>query len=109
MVKREVSTKKRRAIKPAVDPNAREKQLVNLAVNLAEKQLTEGTASPSVITHFLKLGTAQTKLETERLKSQNALLNAKTESINDVKRDKESYEQVMGAVKSYQGQSDDQD
>ena len=41
---------KRRA---ALTPEAREQQLISLAVDLAEKQLIEGTASSQVISHFL--------------------------------------------------------
>ncbi len=40
---------------PADTPEARENQLISAAVNLAEKQLLDGTASPSVITHYLRL------------------------------------------------------
>ena len=37
------------AARPASTPEAREQQLVSLAVNLAEKQLRDGTAAPSEI------------------------------------------------------------
>lgn len=37
---------------PAMSPEARENQLISYAVDLAEQQLLDGTASPSVITHF---------------------------------------------------------
>ena len=47
---------------PAKTPEGRENQLISLAVNLAEKQLQEGTASSQVITHFLKLGTERERL-----------------------------------------------
>ena len=45
------------SIRPALTPEARENQLIALAVNLAEKQLREGTASSQVITHYLKKST----------------------------------------------------
>ena len=48
-----------RKIRPALSPEARENQLVSLAVDLAEKQLMEGTASSQVITHYLKLGSTK--------------------------------------------------
>ena len=35
--------------RPALSPENRDKQLVSLAVDCAERQLREGTASPSVI------------------------------------------------------------
>ena len=50
-------------IRPAMSPEARENQMIALAVDLAEKQLLEGTASSQVITHYLKLGTTKEKIE----------------------------------------------
>ena len=72
------STRKRR---PALTPEARENQMIALAVDLAEKQLMEGTASSQVITHFLKLGSSKAELEREKLAMENELIRAKTESI----------------------------
>ena len=40
-----------RRMRPALTPEARENQLISLAVDLAERQLREGTASSQVITH----------------------------------------------------------
>lgn len=68
-------------IKPAMDPEAREKQLTNLAYNLAEKQLRDGTASSAVISHFLKQGTKREILEQEILDKQKTLIEAKADSI----------------------------
>ena len=62
------SPKETRKIRPALSPEARENQLIDLAVNLAEQQLLDGTASSQVITHFLKLGTTRAELEKEKLK-----------------------------------------
>ena len=55
--------------------------MIALAVDLAEKQLMEGTASSQVITHFLKLGSSKAELEREKLAMENELIRAKTESI----------------------------
>ena len=48
------SSESSRKMRPALSPEARENQLVSLAVDLAEKKLREGTASSQVITHYLK-------------------------------------------------------
>jgi len=48
---------------PAKTPEARENQLVAMAVDLAEQQLLDGTATSQVITHFLKLGSTKEKIE----------------------------------------------
>ena len=49
----------RKKMRPALTPEARENQMISLAVDLAEKQLMEGTASSQVITHYLKLGSTK--------------------------------------------------
>lgn len=90
-------------IRPALTPEARENQLVSLAVDLAEKQLIEGTASSQVITHYLKLGTMKHKAEMEKLERENELLKAKTESLQSAKRIEELYEEALSAMKSYSG------
>ena len=93
--------KPKRRSKPAATPEAKENQLISLAVDLAEKQLREGTASSQVISHFLKLGSTKEKLELEKLKNENKLLNAKTESLESAKRVEELYVKAMDAFKGY--------
>lgn len=90
----------------ALTPEARENQLVAMAVDLAERQIREGTASSQVITHFLKLGTVKEKLEREKLEKENELLKAKTENIQALKRSEELYAEVIEAMKSYSGTGD---
>ena len=46
-------------IRPASSPEARENQMISLAIDLAEQQLRDGTASSQVITHYLKLGSTK--------------------------------------------------
>lgn len=86
---------------PAKSLESRENQLIGLAVNLAEQQLAEGTASPSVITHYLKLGTTRERLEKEKLEKENKLLTAKTEALASAKRVEELYSQALDAMKNY--------
>ena len=91
-------------VRPALTPEARENQLVSLAVDLAEKQMIEGTASSQVITHYLKLGTMKEKLEREKLRNENELLQAKKEAIKSQKRSDELFEQALKAFGIYSGQ-----
>lgn len=99
-VKSSDSTRTRR---PAITPEARENQMIALAVDLAEKQLQEGTASSQVITHYLKLGSMREKLERERLEEENKLLRAKTKAIEDQKEMKEIYLDALKAMQRYSG------
>ena len=45
---------KKKKLKRVLNPEAREKQLISLAMDAAEEQLLNGTASSQVINHFLK-------------------------------------------------------
>ena len=92
--------------RPALSPEARENQMIALAVDLAEKQLQEGTASSQVITHYLKLGSTREKLERERLEEENKLLRAKTKAIEDQKEMKEIYLDALKAMQRYSGNGD---
>lgn len=94
-------TQKRR---PATTPDGRENQLVALAVDLAEKQIREGTVSSQVLTHYLKLGSSRERLEQERLRRENHLLEAKAEAMASAKRVEELYGKALNAMRTYAGQ-----
>ena len=78
--------------------------MIAAAIDLAEKQLLDGTASSQVITHFLKLGSTVATLEKKQLEKQTELLTAKTESIQSGKRVEELYQNALKAMKTYSGQ-----
>lgn len=88
---------------PALTPEARENQLIALAVDLAEKQLREGTASSQVISHFLKLGSTRAELEKEKLRSDNELSRAKAENLRSQERQDEMFQKAIEAMRRYQG------
>lgn len=94
--------------RPARTVEGRERQLIDLAVDLAEKQLREGTASSQVITHYLKLGSTREKLEVERLKHENELTKAKTKSIESSTNMEELVSDAIRAIKEYRGASPDE-
>lgn len=91
----------------ALTPEARENQMIALAVNLAEKQLREGTASSQVITHYLKLGSTKERMEKEMMQEQIKLLTAKTEALQSAKHVEELYTEAIAAFRRYNGQFDD--
>ena len=99
----EVETESKSIRRKAITTDARENQLINLAVDLAEKQLMEGTASAQVITHYLKLATTKERLEREILEKQRDLLTAKTEVIRSDRRSEELYAEALEAMRRYQG------
>lgn len=87
----------------ALTPEARENQLINLAYDLAEKRLREGTATSQEVTHFLKMGSARERLEQERIRSENDLAKAKIENMQSQERSEELYKNAMEAFKTYAG------
>ena len=101
--------KDRKKIRPAQSPEARENQLIALAVDLAEKQLLDGTASAQVITHYLKLGSTKEQIEKDILERQKLLIEAKTQSLQSAQKIEELYINAMSAMKQYSGQSYDKD
>lgn len=96
-----------RRIRPALTSEARENQMVSLAIDLAEKQLLEGTASSQVITHYLKLGSTKERIEKEILEKQKDLIEAKTQALQSAKRIEELYSQALAAMRVYSGQGGD--
>lgn len=80
-----------------------ENEMISLAVQLAEQQLREGTASSQVITHYLKLGTMKERLEREKLEEENKLLRAKTEALQSGKEISELYSEALRAMTMYRG------
>lgn len=92
--------------RPARTIEARENELISLAYDEAERQIRAGTASSQIITHYLKRGSAREKLELERLREENKLLQAKTKAIEKEAEDKIAYQEVIKALQSYNGQGD---
>ena len=91
---------------PAATAEQREQQLVAAAVELAEKQLREGTASAQVITHYLKLGSTREQLEQERIRGENKLLIAKVEQLASAARSEELFSAAIAAMRGYTGADD---
>lgn len=105
-VKSSSSPNANRKMRPAINPEAREGQLVSLAIDLAEQQLRDGTASSQVITHYLKLGSTREKLERERLAEENKLLKAKTKAYESAEEIKVLYTEALKAMRNYSGNGD---
>lgn len=95
--------------RPAITPEARENQLISLAVDRAEQQLLDGTASSQVITYYLKLGSAKERIEREILEKQKELITAKTEALQSQKRVEELYAEALKAMREYNGHGDPDD
>lgn len=92
-------------------PEAQENLMISLAMDLVRRRLVEGTASSQETTHFLKLAATREKdrLEKEILEKQKELMDAKTENLKSAKRAEELCAQALSAMKTYSGQTDDEE
>lgn len=97
---------KKGAMRPALTPEARENQMISLAMDLAEQQLRDGTASSQLITEFVKRGSTKARLEKEILAEQKELMAAKTANIKSAERIEALYEKAIAAMQLYSGNGD---
>lgn len=107
--KKEPEVPRRPRRPPATTAEARERQLISQANDLAERQIRQGTASAAVITHFLKLGSTRERLERERLERENELLRAKVEQLASAKNVEQLYSEALHAMRAYSGQIEEGD
>lgn len=103
VVKSSGTTKRSR---PAMSPEARENQMIALAMDRAEEQLRDGTASSQVITHFLRLASSTERLEKRIKEEQAKMLEAKTGQLKSMQNMEEVYAQAIKAMRTYQGADD---
>lgn len=94
---------------PAPNPEIAEQRCIDASFSLALRQLEDGSASPSVITHFLKMGTEKTRLEREKLEKETALLKTREHAIRSAEQTEKIYADAVQAMKIYTGQMSDED
>ena len=102
-VKQSSSNLNHQPMRPALTPEARENQMISLAIDLVEQRLRDGTASSQETTHFLKLATNKAKLERERFELENELIRAKTQALKDQADMKVLYADAIAAMRRYSG------
>lgn len=96
-------------LRPALNPDARENQMIALAMDLVEQRLRDGTASSQETTHFLKLASPTNKLQQRKLELENELTAAKTKALGDAQEIKVLYEEALKAMRRYGGHGDDEE
>ena len=86
-----------------MSPEAYENRLINKAYKAVEKRIDSGEATAAELVHFLRQGSIREQLELEKMKKENELLKAKTESIASQKEVKELYAEAINAFRRYSG------
>lgn len=90
-------------------PEAREQEMINLSMQLAEEKLRDGTAPAPLIMMFAKAGLGRERLERQRLEEENILLRAKVVQMESATQSNERLDQVYEALRRYQGRPADDD
>ena len=92
---------------PARTVEGRQNQLINLAVEEAERRLKNGTASSQIITTLLKWASTKAELELEKLRTDIQLSKAKEKEIEEKSTSSKIYEEALEAFRSYKPSNDD--
>lgn len=93
--------------RPAITPEGRRAEQIQLAENLAAQRLRDGTASAQEIVYFLKLNNPREQLETERLRKENELIDAKIQALKSSENTERMYAEAIEAMRRYGGYKDD--
>lgn len=104
---RELNSTKEKKMRPPLTAEGKEKQMISLAMDCAEEQLKNKTASSQLIVHYLRLASEKNRLEMEKLREENKLLRAKTEAIKSIKSQEELYANAIRAMRRYSGEQVD--
>ena len=95
--------KKKSTSRATMSTEAYENRLINKAYKAVEKRIDSGEATAAELVHFLRQGSIREQMELEKLKKENELLKAKTESIASQKEVKELYAEAINAFRRYSG------
>ena len=99
-----MASSSRRRQPPAKTAEERENQMISLALDLAEEQLRNGTATSQVVTHYLKLATTREALEREKLQKENHLLKVRADAHASGQKVEQMYQEAIVAFRGYSGQ-----
>lgn len=91
---------------PALTHEARQQQMIAKAERLAEKKLEDGTASPQIIVHYLRLASERERRQNEVLEAEIELKKAKVEAIRSAAKIEELYNEGMKLFRMYSGTED---
>lgn len=91
---------------PALTDEERRNQLINMAFDLIEQRLQDGTATSQEVTTLIKMSTERARLELEILRANKELAMAKADAIRSEAHMDELAEQAIAAMKRYDGSED---
>jgi predicted metal-dependent hydrolase len=72
-------------------------------MDLAEKQMREGTASAQVITHYLRVNSPRDIAERNLMEKKEKLIETQIEAIKSSKETEKIYADALEAMRNYAG------
>lgn len=96
-------------MRPALTPEAREGQMISLAVDLVEQRLRDGTATSQETTHYLKLASQRERLNMKKMEKEIEMMDAKIQSLQTRDDLKDLLDEALSAFKRYSGYDDESD
>lgn len=93
----------------ALTDDARQQQLIAKAERLAEQKLEDGTASPQIIVHYLRLGTERERRQNELLEVDMELKKAKIDAIHQAAKIEELFNDAVTMFRKYSGTEEETD
>lgn len=95
------ASRRKSSMTPPVSDEALEKKLVSLAMQRAQELLESSDPPPSVVVHFLKLGSERAKLENAKLEAEGRMLTAKEKALEAQARTDQLFEDALHAFATY--------
>lgn len=99
--KKSDSPKRRRP--PARTPEAREAELVSLALDNIEQQLIEGTASSQILVQLLRTSSTRDRLEREKIINETEKIKSQRAALESQANVEALYENAVEAMRNYGG------
>lgn len=89
---------------PASTPQARENEMIALAVDAAERMMQGDNPPAQIVTHYLKLGSSTEKLNQMKTEAELELMQKKVEIMDAHERIEALYSGAIEAMRSYRGE-----
>lgn len=94
-------------LRPATSREGRQAQMENLALDLIEKRLRDGTASSQETTLYAKSASTRGKIEEVRLQHEIELMKAKKTQIESQAELQEMFKNAIDAMHNYRIEGDE--
>lgn len=90
-------------LRPGLTPTTDEQQCISMAMDIAKQRLANGTASNSMVLHFLKMASPREEMEREDMRKDLELKDAKIKALEAQVSSEQKWQAAMAAFSRYRG------